>query len=91
MFGLLPLASRAAQRLLQQVGPWIEPAQSFEKNQLGLGAMFFNSLRLTWQMSLWADSAMLLRTLAWLNVPNGVYLLAPLLPRQMGLDLSEEK
>jgi len=26
-----------AQRLLPQVRPWIEPAQSFEKNQLGLG------------------------------------------------------
>jgi hypothetical protein len=48
--GLLPLASRVAQRLLRQVRPWIEPAQSFEKNQLGLGQMFFNSLRLTWQM-----------------------------------------
>ena len=33
-----------------------QPAQSFEKNQLGLGRMFFNSLRLTWQMSLWADT-----------------------------------
>jgi len=91
LFGLLPLASRAAQRLLQQVRPWIEPAQSFEKNQLGLGAMFFNSLRLVWQMSLWADSAVLLRTMAWLDVPTEIHLLAPLLPRQMELDLSEEK
>ena len=48
LLGLLPLASRVAQRLLRQVRPWIEPAQSFEKNQLGLGQMFFNSLRLTW-------------------------------------------
>jgi hypothetical protein len=46
LLGLLPLASRVAQRLLRQVRPWIEPAQSFEKNQLGLGQMFFNSLRL---------------------------------------------
>jgi len=52
LFGLLPLASRLAQRLLRQVRPGIEPAQSFEKNQLGLGQMLFNSLRLTWQMSL---------------------------------------
>ena len=69
LLGLLPLASRVAQRLLRQVRPWIEPAQSFEKNQLGLGQMFFNSLRLTWQMSLWADSAVLLRTMVWLDTP----------------------
>lgn len=43
----VPLASCVAQRLLWQVRPWIEPTQSFEKNQLGLGQMFFNSLRLT--------------------------------------------
>lgn len=91
LFGLLPLASRAAQRLLQQVRPWIEPAQSFEKNQLGLGAMFFNSLRLAWQMSLWADSAVLLRTMAWLDLPTEAHLLAPLTPRQMELGLREEK
>ena len=91
LFGLLPLASRPAQRLLQQVRPWIEPAQSFEKNQLGLGQMFFNSLRLAWQMSLWADSAVLLRTMAWLDVPSQTHLLAPLTPRQMELGLSEEK
>jgi hypothetical protein len=91
LFGLLPLASRPAQQLLQQVRPWIEPAQSFEKNQLGLGQMFFNSLRLAWQMSLWADSAVLLRTMAWLDVPTETHLLAPLMPRQLELGLSEEK
>jgi hypothetical protein len=90
LFGLLPLASRPAQRLLQRVRPWIEPAQSFEKNQLGLGQMFFNSLRLAWQMSLWADSAVLLRTMAWLEVPTKTPLLAPLMPRQMELGLSAE-
>lgn len=62
LLGLIPLGSRMAARLLRQVRPWIEPAQSFEKNQLGLGRMFLNSLRLTWQMSLLADSAVLLRT-----------------------------
>ncbi len=46
--------------LLQQVRPWIEPAQSYEKNQLGLSQMFFNSLRLTWCMALLADAAVLL-------------------------------
>ncbi len=91
LFGLLPLASRPAQRLLQQVRPWIEPAQSIEKNQLGLGQMFFNNLRLVWQMSLWADSAVLLRTMAWRDVPTETHLLAPLTPRQMELNLSEVK
>lgn len=67
---MLPLASQVAQRLLRQVRPGIEPAQSFEKNQLGLRQMFFNSLRLTWPMSLWADSAVLLRTMAWLDLPT---------------------
>jgi hypothetical protein len=43
----LPLASRAARVVLQQVRPWIEPAQSFEKKQLGLSDVFFNSLRFT--------------------------------------------
>ena len=77
--------------MLQQVRPWIEPAQSFEKNQLGLGQMFFNSLRLAWQMSLWADSAVLLRTMAWLDMPAETHWLRPLIPRQMELGLSEEK
>jgi hypothetical protein len=91
LLGLLPLASRVAQRLLRQVRPWIEPAQSFEKNQLGLGQMFFNSLRLTWQMSLWADSAVLLRTMAWLDMPKETHLLAGLHSRQMELGLAVEE
>lgn len=85
LLGLLPLASQTAQRLLKQVRPWVEPAQSFEKNQLGLSQMFFNSLRLTWQMSLWADSAVLLRTMAWLDMPAPVHMLAKLNPKQMEL------
>ena len=91
LLGLLPLASRVAQRLLRQVRPWIEPAQSFEKNQLGLGQMFFNSLRLTGQMSLWADSAVLLRTRAWLGMPTEVVLPAGLQARQLELGLPAEK
>ena len=90
-FGLLPLASRVAQRLLRQVRPWIEPAQSFEKNQLGLDQMFFNSLRLTWQMSLWTDSAGLLRTMVWLDTPPETALLAGLQARQLELELPAEK
>ena len=91
LFGLLPLGSNVAQRLLYRVRPWIEPAQSFEKNRLGLGQMFFNSLRLTWQMSLWADSAVLLRTMAWLDSPTDASLLAELEPRQLEFGLSLEK
>jgi len=91
LLGLLPLASRVAQRLLRQVRPWIEPAQSFEKNQLGLGQMFCNSLRLTWQMSLWVDSAVLLRTMAWLDTPTEASLLARLQARQLELGLAAEK
>ena len=85
-----PLASRVSGRLLHQVRPWIEPAQSFEKNQLGLGRMFFNSLRLTWQMSLWADSAVLLRTMAWLDTPTETSLLTGLQPHQLEFALPSE-
>ena len=56
LLGRLPLASRAARAVLQQVRPWIEPAQSFEKNQLGLSNVFCNSLRFTWVMGLLADA-----------------------------------
>lgn len=90
LFGLLPRARRAARRRFQPVGPWIAPAQSFEKHHRGLGALFCNRLRLTWQMSLWAESAGLLRTTAWLAVPRETPLLTPLMPRQMELDWSEE-
>jgi hypothetical protein len=90
LFGLIPLASQVSARLLRQVRPWIEPAQSFEKNQLGLGQMFFNSLRLTWQMSLWADSAVLLRTMAWLDTPTETSLLRGLQPQQMEFGLACE-
>ncbi len=90
LLGLIPLASRVAGRLLRQVRPWIEPAQSFEKNQLGLSQMFFNSLRLTWQMSLWADSAVLLRTMAWLDTPKNLSLLAGLQPQQLEFGLPSE-
>ena len=50
LLGVLPMSTRVTQRLLQQVRPWIEPAQAYEKNQLGLSQVFFNSLRLTWTM-----------------------------------------
>lgn len=86
LLGLLPLNTLAARRLLQQVRPWIEPAQSYEKNQLGLGQMFFNRLRFTWCMALLADSAVLLRAHALLHAPAGDRArLCELAPRQAEL------
>ena len=70
--------------------PWIEPAQSFEKNQLGLGDVFFNSLRFTWVMSLRADAAVLLRARALLSRPPLRPRLAGLLPVQLPLELEME-
>jgi hypothetical protein len=90
LLGRLPLASRSARRVLQQVRPWIEPAQSFEKNQLGLGNVFFNSLRFTWVMSLLADAAVLLRARALLGRPIIRPLLANLMPFQLSLELGME-
>jgi hypothetical protein len=58
---------------------------------VGLGQMFFNSLRLTWQMSLWTDSAVLLRTMVWLDTPPETALLAGLQARQLELELPAEK
>ena len=86
--GRLPLSTRAAQTLLKGVRPWIEAAQSFEKNQLGLSQMFFNSLRLAWCMGLLADSVCLLRAHALLQQPGSCKaLLAELAPRQLIMDL----
>jgi hypothetical protein len=90
LLGRLPLASRLAQRVLHQVRPWIEPAQSFEKNQLGLGGVFFNSLRLTWTMALLADAAVLLRAQALLGQPTPRPLLADLMPLQLSLELGAD-
>lgn len=59
--GLLPMNTAAAAQLLQHVRPWIEPAQAYEKNQLGLSQVFFNRLRLTGILCLLADAAVLLR------------------------------
>jgi len=82
LLGLLPLSTQPARRLLQQVRPWIEPTQSFEKNQLGLSQMFLNSLRLTWCVSLLADAVVLLRALALLAAPRRRELLEELMPQQ---------
>lgn len=87
LLGLLPLNTQPAQRLLRQVRPWIEPAQAYEKNQLGLGGMFLNSLRLTWCMALLADAVVLLRAHALLHAPAKTpALLRELAPQQAELD-----
>lgn len=90
LLGLLPLASPTAQHVLQQVRPWIEPAQSYEKNQLGLGKVFLNGLRFTWAMALLADAAILLRARVLLGQPTPQHLLAELMPRQLPLELPVE-
>jgi len=88
LLGLLPMNTAVTQRLLQQVRPWIEPAQSYEKNQLGLSEVFLNSLRLTWVMSLLADAAVLLRARALTQHPGRALPLGSLMPSQLDLDLS---
>jgi hypothetical protein len=87
LFGQIPLASRVARLLLQNVRPWIEPAQAYEKNQLGLSKMFLNSLRLTWVSCLLADAVVLLRAHALLHQPVGSSLLQELVPSQLSLGL----
>jgi hypothetical protein len=91
IFGTVPLNSRVGPRLPRQVRPWIEGTQSFEKNQLGLGAMFLNSLRLTWTMSLLADTITLLRARAFLSQPPTAAPCYGLTPTQLSLELSIEK
>ncbi len=80
--GVIPLNTRAGWKLVHSARSWIEAAQSFEKNQLGLGSMFLNSLALTWSMSLLCDSIALLRNLAQVRGVPQVNLLKGLLPRQ---------
>lgn len=86
-FGMIPLNTGLAQRLIRSVRSWIESSQSFEKNQLGLKTMFLNSLRLCWMTSLLADSAALLRILAILKDPPAKPLLCELFPSQSQLPL----
>jgi len=87
LFGQIPLASRVAKILLEKVRPWIEPAQSYEKNQLGLNQMFLNSLFVTWVNCLLADTVVLLRAHALLSHPGKSSLLQELIPHQMSLGL----
>jgi hypothetical protein len=80
LYGLIPLSSRVAQTLLSRARPWIEAAQSYEKNQLGLGQVFLNSLRLAWSVCLLADTVGLLRaraTLQRVSKPSPMHELTP--------------
>jgi hypothetical protein len=83
LLGKLPLNTRAARFLLQKIRPWIEPAQSYEKNQLGLGDLFLNSLRLTWCWGLLADAVCLLRARALRTLAPKAHPLRELLPQQL--------
>lgn len=87
LFGSIPLSSAVAQKLLTEVRAWAEASQSYEKNQLGLKRMFFNSLRLTWVMGLLADAVSLLRARALLAQPPQTMPLRALLPSQLNLEL----
>lgn len=80
LYGTIPLSSRVAERLLRQARSWVEAAQSYEKNQLGLSQIFLNSLRLTWVVCLLADTVALLRASAFTREPKSVALLRELGP-----------
>ncbi len=83
LLGLLPQAAPLARHLLEKVRPWVEPAQSYEKHQLGLRRFFLNSLHLTWIMSLLADAVVLLRAHALLSHPSPIAPLGSLTPKQL--------
>lgn len=84
--GMIPLNTRAGWKLVHSARSWIEAAQSFEKNQLGLDSIFLNSLALTWTVSLLADSVSLLRCHAQLRAPPQTSLLEHLRPKQSSFE-----
>ncbi len=90
LLGLLPLNSKAAQRLLTQCRSWVEATQSYDKNQLGLSRFFLNSLRLTWVCSLLADSVCLLKALLLLKSRPTPNLLRELWPSQTAFKFESE-
>jgi hypothetical protein len=89
LHGTIPHSSSVGQQLLKQARSWIEASQSYEKNQLGLNQIFFNSLRLTWVMCLLVDTVALLRASALISEPTKPNLVADLMPKQLVLSLSE--
>jgi len=87
LYGTIPVSSRVGQQLLRQARSWIDATQSYEKNQLGLSQVFFNSLRLAWVIGLLADTVSLLRALAFTKEPSNDALLHQLASEQMELRL----
>jgi hypothetical protein len=83
LLGQVPQASWLAKHLREKVRPWIEPAQSYEKNQLGLSSFFLNSLQLAWVTFLLADAVALMRAQALLCQPKSPSILAELTPNQL--------
>lgn len=79
---MIPLNTKPGWKLVHSARSWIEAAQSFEKNQLGLDSLFLNSLALTWSMSLLCDSVALLRDLVQLRAIPQNNLLKGLFPKQ---------
>lgn len=90
LLGVLPSGSNYARLLLERTRPWVEPAQSYEKNQLGLNDAFYNSLRMTWTMSLLADAVVGMRARALTEAKPVIDLLAGLRGQQMLLGLPDE-
>jgi hypothetical protein len=88
LLGQVPYASWLAKHLCEKVRPWIEPAQSFEKHQLGLSDFFLNSLQLAWSSFLMADAVALLRAKALLSQPKIPPILSELAPIQLGFPWS---
>jgi hypothetical protein len=87
VLGTIPLSTSVARRLLRQSRSWIEAAQSYEKNQLGLSRMFLNGLRLTSIVCLMAHTVSLLRAHAFLGYRSEAHPLRDLMPNQLNLDL----
>lgn len=85
--GSIPVNTPAAQRLLKETRCWIEAAQSYEKNQLGLNSLFLNSLRFTSIMCLLADMVGLLRAHAFLSSPPSDQPLKNLFQTQLSFGL----
>lgn len=83
LLGQIPYGSWLAKHLLDKVRPWVEPAQAYEKNQLGLRHFFLNSLQLAWIMCLLADTVVLLRAHAMLSSPQPLDPLGELTPQQL--------
>lgn len=86
VLGTIPVNTLLARKILRQSRSWIEAAQSYEKNQLGLSFMFLNSLRLTAILCLLADTVSLLRAHSFLCEHSQPNLLAEMMPNQLNLD-----